>query len=85
MCGIIGVFKSNPSTCDNEIIEGFDLLNKRGPDSSKYINTNTEGFTPKIRGLYRPYVRTINQGFENFVNNYGSKVIINKLRKWDIY
>ena len=52
---------------------------------SKYINTNTEGFTPKIRVLYRPYVRTINQGFENFVNNYGSKVIINKLRKWDIY
>ena len=39
MCGIIGVFKSNPSTCDDEIVEGFDLLNKRGPDSSKYINT----------------------------------------------
>ena len=42
MCGIIGVFKSNPSTCDDEIVEGFDLLNKRGPDSSKYINTKKE-------------------------------------------
>lgn len=44
-----------------------------------------EGFTPKIRGLYRPYVRTLNQGYESFVNNYGPNIIVNKLRKWNIY
>jgi hypothetical protein len=44
-----------------------------------------EGFTPRIRGIYRPYVRTMNRGFESFVNNYGPNVIMNKLRKWNIY
>ena len=44
-----------------------------------------EGFTPRIRGIYRPYVRTMNQGFESFINNYGPNVIMNKLRKWNIY
>jgi hypothetical protein len=48
-------------------------------------NKDKEGFTPKIRELYRPYVRTFNQGYESFVNNYGPKVIMNKLRKWNIY
>jgi len=55
--------------------------------ASKHKNKNKgkEGFTPRIRGLYRPYVRTMNQGFESFVNNYGPNVIMNKLRKWNIY
>jgi hypothetical protein len=47
--------------------------------------TKYEGFTPKINSLYRPYVRTFNQGYENFVNNYGPNVIMNKLKKWNIY
>jgi asparagine synthase (glutamine-hydrolysing) len=42
MCGIIAVFKNNPSTCDKEIIEGFNLLDKRGPDSSKCIDNDKE-------------------------------------------
>ena len=44
-----------------------------------------EGFTPKIREMYRPYVRTFNQGYQTFVNNYGPQVILCKLRKWNIY
>lgn len=50
-----------------------------------YIFINNEGFTPKINSLYRPYVRTINQGYETFMNNYGPNIIINKLKKWNIY
>jgi hypothetical protein len=59
------------------------------PDKDKSKGTNKyknkEGFTPKIRQLYRPYVRIFNQGYESFVNNYGTNVIVNKLRKWNIY
>lgn len=44
-----------------------------------------EGFTPKINSMYRPYVRHINQTYETFVGNYGPNVIINKLKKWNIY
>jgi hypothetical protein len=44
-----------------------------------------EGFTPKINSLYRPYIRTINKKYETFVNNYGPNIIINKLKKWNIY
>ena len=54
-------------------------------NTGKNKNKDKEGFTPKIRELYRPYVRTFNQGYENFVNNYGPKVIMNKLQKWNIY
>jgi hypothetical protein len=44
-----------------------------------------EGFTPKIHSMYRPYVRDIEQKYESFVNNYGSDVVMNKLKKWNIY
>jgi hypothetical protein len=47
--------------------------------------TKYEGFTPRINSLYRPHIRRFNQGYESFVNNYGPKVIMNKLRKWNIY
>ena len=50
-----------------------------------YIESQNEGFTPKIRSFYRPYVRHINQKYESFVSNYSSNFIINKLRKWNIY
>jgi hypothetical protein len=51
-------------------------------------NTNnkyTEGFTPKIKQVYRPYIRSFNNTYENFMNNYGSTYILNKLRRWSIY
>lgn len=47
--------------------------------------TKSEGFTPRINSLYRPYMRHFNQRYESFANNYGSRVIMNKLRKWNIY
>lgn len=47
--------------------------------------TKYEGFTPRLRGLYRPYIRKVNEGYTSFVNNYGPNVIVNKLRKWNIY
>ena len=46
---------------------------------------SNEGFTPKINALYRQYVRNINQNYETFVNNYGPNIVINKLKKWNIY
>jgi len=42
MCGIIAIIKDNKSTCDDEIIKGFDLLGKRGPDSSNFIDNKDE-------------------------------------------
>ena len=50
-----------------------------------YTNVMNEGFTPKINGMYRPYVRMINQNYETFVTNYGSDIIMNKLKKWNLY
>jgi hypothetical protein len=45
----------------------------------------TETFTPRLRGIYRPYVRKIHNHYDTFVSNFGSNVIMNKLRKYDIY
>ncbi len=45
----------------------------------------TEPFTPRLRGIYRPYIRKINNHYDNFVSNFGSNVIMNKLRKYNIY
>lgn len=44
-----------------------------------------EGFTPQIKSFYRPYLRTMSKHYESFVSNYGANVIVNKLRKWNIY
>lgn len=50
-----------------------------------YTLSLNEGFTPQINSLYRPYVRKMNQHYETFINNYGYQVIMNKLKKWNIY
>lgn len=50
-----------------------------------YFVSSKESFTPKINSLCRPYIRTANQKYESFVNNYGPNVIITKLKKWNIY
>jgi len=52
--------------------------------STQKKKTN-EGFTPKINSLYRQYVRNINQNYEEFVNNYGPNIIMNKIKKWNIF
>ena len=51
----------------------------------KINNYKDEGFTSQIKSYYRPYVRTMSKNYDTFVSNYGSNVIINKLRKWNIY
>jgi hypothetical protein len=48
-------------------------------------NTNVEPFTPKIKSMYRPYVRDMNQKYETFVSNYGPEAIVHKLKKMNIY
>lgn len=50
-----------------------------------YSIVKNEPFTPKINSMYRPYVRNMNQKYETFVSNYGPNVIVNKLKKWNIY
>ena len=50
-----------------------------------YYHYNKEGFTPYIRGVYRPYIRIFNHHYEYFTTNYGLQPIFNKLRKWNIY
>jgi hypothetical protein len=45
----------------------------------------TETFIPRIRGVYRPYIRVLNKHYETFADNYGLKVIHNKLRKWNFF
>lgn len=49
------------------------------------IKIKNEPFTPKMNSLYRPYIRHANQTYETFVSNYGPNVIVNKLKKWNIY
>lgn len=50
-----------------------------------YTSMLSEGFTPKINSLYRPYMRNMNQTYESFVNNYCSGFIMTKLKKWNLY
>jgi hypothetical protein len=47
--------------------------------------THIESFTPKIHSMYRPYIRSINQQYESFASDYGPNVVMNKLKKWNIY
>lgn len=49
------------------------------------VKVKNEPFTPKMNSLYRPYIRNINKNYETFVSNYGPNVIVNKLKKWNIY
>lgn len=68
------------------IIYFIQVLNtSNNKNNNKDNKDKKEGFTSRIHSLYRPYIRTVNQGYESFVNNYGPNIIINKLRKWNIY
>lgn len=44
---------------------------------------SNEGFTPKIRQIYKPYVRNARIFMENFYDNY-KKSITNYLKKYKI-
>ena len=49
-----------------------------------YASKLNEGFTPKLTALYRPYVRHINKRYDTFMNNYGPKFFMHKLKRWNI-
>jgi len=46
--------------------------------------TGLESFTPRIRGFYRPHLRSINKLTEHYTNKYGLQVS-NLLRKYNIF
>ena len=43
-----------------------------------------EEFIPMSASIYRPYIRNMNQVYEHFSNNYGSDIIMTKLKKYKI-
>ena len=50
-----------------------------------FFYNQKEGFTPKIYSIYRPIIRYINLSYESFMNQYGPNVILQKLKKWNIF
>jgi hypothetical protein len=50
-----------------------------------FTKDKNEGFTPKIKSFYRPYIRRFNQNYENFISRYTPNILLNKLKKWNIY
>jgi hypothetical protein len=44
-----------------------------------------EGFTPKIRSFYHPYVRNLRIYTESFINQYNDNYFIKKLKSLGIY
>ena len=52
---------------------------------SQTIPNNQEGFTPKIRSVYRPYLRNMRFTLESYTNKYNSDYLIGILRKVGLY
>lgn len=44
-----------------------------------------EGFTPKIRSFYNPYMRNLRIYTESFMNHYNDNYFIKKLKSLGIY
>ena len=42
---------------------------------------NQEGFTSGLR----PYIRNMNQTYDNIISNYGVSALTHKFQKWNIY
>jgi hypothetical protein len=49
------------------------------------LRNTEEGFTPKIRSMYRPYVRNMRISLESYTNKYNSDYLIGLLRKVGVY
>ena len=45
----------------------------------------SEGFTPKIRSLYRPHIRNLRIYTETFANKYSKNYLIPVLKKMGLY
>ena len=52
-------------------------------DKDKY--KYKEGFTPKIKGFYRPYVRHLRLNVESLANKYNGNFLMSFLRKTGLY
>ena len=46
---------------------------------------NIEGFTPKIRSLYRPHIRKFRVYIESFIDKYSLDYFTKKMSKLGIY
>jgi hypothetical protein len=44
-----------------------------------------EGFTPKIRSMYRPHLRNARMYYEKFTNHYSSNYFVKILKNIGIY
>lgn len=44
-----------------------------------------EGFISGFKSRLRPHIRSVNQSYDNLVNNYGPSALAHKLQKWNIY
>jgi hypothetical protein len=53
------------------------------PIEQKYFTK--EGFTPKIRSLYNPYLRSFRTYKETFLNEYNDNYFVKKLKNIGIY
>ena len=49
------------------------------------VEGNVEGFTPYLRGIYRPHIRNIRLKYNNILDLYGPEFIITKLKRWNLY
>ena len=50
-----------------------------------FLYNNVEGFTPYLRGIYRPHIRNIRLNYTNMLDLYGPEFIITKLKRWNLY
>ena len=49
------------------------------------LRSNVEGFTPYLRGKYRPYLRQIRFKYNGVLDAYGPAFIVTKLKRWSLY
>jgi len=52
---------------------------------SQSFHNSKEGFTPKVRSIYRPYMRKMRLTVESYTNKYNSDYLLGFLRKFGLY
>ena len=48
-------------------------------------NTNNEGFTPYLKGIYRPHVRNFRIKYKETFDTYSPEYITTKLKRMNLY
>ena len=49
------------------------------------MRTKVDGFTPFLRGIYRPHVRDLRIKYNDTVNTYSPEFITTKLKRMNLY